>query len=161
MPDPIARAARKATSIGPDPNAEFLRQFGGLAMGAIGPDDLAPFLKSLGRPLADLLDMVLTTKGAGGLPKRLKFTGWHPRTGRAQLHPPNAPVGPAPYETSLKDLDALLSKGTIDLEQPPARATADIQRRLRAILDDTLGEYADPKSGKPLWPEKLKRKGTP
>lgn len=101
-----------------------------------------PMLKSLGKTLGELMDAIFTPKAGAKLPQRMRFTGVS-REGNMQFHGPNDPIGPARFEASPGDVDKLINGGALDLEQPPARATAAVQSKLRQMLDATLPEFKD------------------
>lgn len=96
-----------------------------------------PELKSLSKTLGDIFNRVFTpTKPGSGLPKRLRFTGTS-REGQMQFHnaSPGTKIGPARFEASPAQVDELINGGALDVEQPPIRATSQIQSRIREILD--------------------------
>jgi len=103
-----------------------------------------PVLKSLGKPISELLDMVLKTeKKVPGLPRRVKLTEWNARTGKLGLRPESAQgqrgltsvgIEAAPIEATPADVDALIDAGTLTRDQPPQGAVDAIRRKLAQIL---------------------------
>ena len=103
-----------------------------------------PLLKSLGKPISELLDLVLKTEQkVPGLPRRVKLTEWNARKGTVGLRPeaPQGPKGltsvgvePAPIVASPADLDALINSGQLSIDQPPQGAVDAIRKRLLAAL---------------------------
>lgn len=111
-----------------------------------------PMLKSLGKPIQELLDLVLeTSEKVKGVPRRLRLSNWDARRGLAQFHP-EAPQGqgkglvgmgvePHPFEASPAQLDELITQGLLDVQQPPAGQVSAIQSRLRQLLDASLPQF--------------------
>ena len=96
-----------------------------------------PILASLGKPLQELLGLVLSpTKGGSGLPRRLRLTQWNARTGNVEFHGQGPrPIGVERFEATPAQLDKLIRGGALDLEQPTESAMAPIRRKLSAALD--------------------------
>lgn len=102
-----------------------------------------PMLKSLGKPISELLDLVLKTeKRVPGLPRRVKLTEWNARKGTLGFRPEAPPGGmtsmpditAAPFEATPADVDALINAGHFDVDQPPQGAVDAIRRKLMAVL---------------------------
>lgn len=149
LPDVLA----KAEGIGPIPQAESDRLAIGdgtsLIGGAIDPGDIGPILRSLGKPVADLLDLILTTKGKGGLPPKLRLTNVG-RNGDLQFHDPRAAsTGPAGFEASAGQVDTLIGAGKLDVEQPAQRGVDSIRKRLAQEFDAHVGDPRNPTMGTP------------
>lgn len=102
-------------------------------MGPLGiAADLAPYLKSLGKPISELLDAAFTTPTKSGLPSRLTLTGWNAKTGEVGLH--GARQGAERFAASPGQLDTLIEGGTVGLKQPPQGAVDSIRAKLAALL---------------------------
>lgn len=109
-----------------------------------------PMLKSLGKPISELLDLVLkTNKRVPGLPRRVKLTEWNARKGTLGFRPeaPQGPRGltsvgvePAPISATPADVDALINAGVLDVDQPPAGAVDRIYKKLMAALGQGQGQ---------------------
>ena len=108
-----------------------------------------PFLKSLGKPVADLLDLILTTKGGRGLPPKLRLTNIG-RSGDLQFHNPRTSgVGPAGFEASPSQVDTLIGSGALDIEQPAQRGVDSIRKRLAQEFDAHVSDPRNPTMGLP------------
>jgi hypothetical protein len=119
-------ALRKAESIGADPLAA---EWSTAAM----PTDPA-MLRSLGKPISDLLSAVFKTPKAGqtGLPSRVRLTNRDARKGTVDMH--GVRKSADRLEATPGQLDDLLNSGAIELEQPPQGAVDMIQRKLAELL---------------------------
>src|SRR5262245_24275714 len=99
------------------------------------PGQIDPILRSLGKPLSQLLGMILKPVQSGtGVPSRLRYTNYDAPKGLAQFHSVDR-AGQA-FEASPKDLDALLKGGAIDVEQPPQGAVEKIRKLLAAAMGE-------------------------
>lgn len=118
--DPML-ALQKASRITPGP--EMMR----------GEMPLDPaFLKSLGKPVAELLGTVFKTKTGSGLPSLLRMTNWDARTGNVGMHSLRK-AGEA-FEASPTQIDEMIERGWLDLEQPAEGASDHIRKLLQKIL---------------------------
>lgn len=138
MADPMD-ALRKSTGISANPRPNVLDQEpidpSQIQRGEmpLTPNQLQPILESLGKPIAELLGMVLRpTQARTGLPSRLRFSNYNAEKGLAQFH---ADTKAAPqFEATPQQLDELIGGGALDLEQPPQGAVDAIRRKLAALL---------------------------
>lgn len=106
-----------------------------------------PMLKSLGKPLSDLLDLILTTKWRGGLPQKLRFTNVG-RGEKMQFRDPEL-TSSEPFTMVPAEADTLLDAGVLDVEQPPASAVKHMRRLLRTEFDAAVGDPRNPTMGVP------------
>lgn len=92
-----------------------------------------PMLKSLGKPLSELLDLVLKRTGvAEGVPQRLRLTNWNARTGSAEFH--GLTKAGQKFEATPTQLDELINGGVLGVDQPPQGAVEAIRRKLAGAL---------------------------
>lgn len=104
----------------------------GYMVGMMPPPDFGPYLKSITKPISELLDTIFTPTAKGtGLPSRLRFTNWDARKGVMQLH--SADAAGKPFEVSPTDLDRLINAGHIDIEQPTG--DPQLQQKLKQLLE--------------------------
>lgn len=138
---PAAITPRTSALAGPTLPASFQTLLDQLAVNPVGtavPSGgyAEPMLKSLGKPLAELLDLILTptTKGTG-LPNRLRLTNWDARSGNVQFHGAGPTrVGVERFEATPTQLDRLIRGGALDVEQPPQGAVDAIRKKLAMLL---------------------------
>lgn len=135
MPDRKPLSLGRAEHIGPDSLMETYHQFeGALGLPMAGTIEEAgtPVLRSLGKRLDELLDMVLTPKPGSGLPKRLRLTNWDAREGNVDFH--SASKGER-FQATPSQLDELIKGGALDVEQPPAGAVTAARKKISKGLD--------------------------
>lgn len=145
----ILDTIRGLLGIGPsDPSMEEFNtagQIGGLTLGMAPPAMklvkgaralMDPELRSIGKPVSEMLDVMLNPKPGAGLPKRLRVTGWDARNSELAMTPVEhkAAVGNS-VRVSPQDLDKLLGAEAVGIEQPPARDVETIRRKIAAALD--------------------------
>jgi hypothetical protein len=125
--------------IGDDPNSidNVMKKYGGVMMPAAGILEGegiqgSPIIKSLGKRLDELLDAVFTTPKGSGLPSRLKLTNWDARTGNIDFHAFGKSA--ERFQATPQQLDTLLQRGGMDLEQPATKAVGTIQKKLQSAL---------------------------
>ena len=96
-----------------------------------------PALKSIGKQISELLDTIFNPKPGAGLPERLRLTNWDARSGNLQFHnaSPGTEISAPKFEASPKEVDQLINGGALGVEQPPVRATSQIQSKIREMLD--------------------------
>lgn len=91
-------------------------------------------LRSLGKPIAELLGASFKLQNGTGLPSLLKLTGWNAAKGTVGLHGARA-AGEA-FEATPAQLDELIEKGILDLAQPAMDKVSGI----RGLLAKALGQ---------------------
>lgn len=133
MPERKATDAfRKATTIGPDREAEALSTAAAAPL-THGDMPLSPdMLRSLGKPLSELLGTLFKTPTKSGLPAKLRLTNWDAKSGEASMHGLTK-VGQE-FRSTPSQLDSLINSDTVDLAQPPVGAVDAIRRKLAALL---------------------------
>ena len=130
MPERNAYSAlSKATNIGPDPTMQALHDSPlTRAEMPLDPD----FLRSLGKPLSELLGLIFKSPTGSGIPSKLRVTNWDAKAGQAALH--GLRKGSERFSASPSQIDELVNTGTIGIQQPPQSAVDAIRRKLSALL---------------------------
>ena len=97
--------------------------------------DIEPMLKSLGKPISELLGLILTpTQSKTGVPKQLRLSNFDSMKGNVQFHGDSRAASPR-FEASPAQLDDLINGGALDVAQPPQGAVDRIRKILSALLD--------------------------
>lgn len=97
--------------------------------------DMGPVLKSLGKPISELLSLVLEQAGpvVKGIPKRIRLTQWDALNKLLEFHGLNNAA--ERMQVSPGDLDRLISEGVLQIPGSPKGQSATIQKKLQAALD--------------------------
>lgn len=121
---PTLDALQKADSIGADPRADVHE--------AVMPLD-PTMLESLGKPLSELLGMILRPTTAGtGLPSRLRLG--NVQNGEGLFY--GVRKGGERFQASPSQLDEMINGGLLEREQPPTGAVNAIRRKIAAVLGE-------------------------
>lgn len=91
-------------------------------------------LRSIGKPVGELLGMVFKTKTGSKLPSLLRLTNWNAATGNVAMHSVNK-AGKA-FEATPAQIDEMIEKGWLDIAQP-AKVAGD---KIRGLLSRALGQ---------------------
>lgn len=95
------------------------------------------FLRSLGKPVSEVLGMVFKTKSTGGeVPSLLRVSNWNSRTGNVSMHSLNK--AGQPFEATPAQIDEMIEKGWLDLQQPAQAAGEGIRRLIGRTLGDLV-----------------------
>lgn len=156
MPErhPPLAALSKATGIGPQPHTvtlgetldapdpfrllleRFVQQLTddpvSAAMAALPMLMGEPMFKSLGKPVSDMSGATFTPPRGSGLPSRLRLTNYDAPSNNVEFHGVSSGQ---PFRATPGQVDTLVNKGGLDLEQPPAKAVAATRKKIAAKLD--------------------------
>lgn len=127
--DPKLKAAAERSVVpGTGVMAQVLNLLGLAPLGAVE----APALKSIGKPVSELLGATFVTPNKTGLPKRMAVSSWNDAKGSVGLH--GARSGAEAFEATPSQLDELIDGGALGLEQPPQAAVQTIMQKLQQLL---------------------------
>jgi len=120
----------------PGQHAPSLADIGGLMGPFAAPAAVMgaaePMLASLGKPVSELLDLILKTPDKTGLPKRLSLTNWDAVKGLLQFIGQRG--GSERFSASPAEVDSLIHAGSLEIPQPAQAATEAVRRKIAAAL---------------------------
>lgn len=89
-------------------------------------------LKSLGKPVSELLGTVFKLKGGAGLPGMVRITNWNHRTGNVVMQ--SVRKASEAFEATPAQIDEMIGMGWLDVRQPAQRAGERITSVLRSAM---------------------------